>query len=385
MKQKTNTNKRVLAVTAVCALALATVAGVVKFGAVTEAAKGIIDNKAEYGEQLKDHTPQSLNLTELSGSADIWFWVDPEDTYFGRATGQKFVVRNAATDAAATAYREVTVPVQQRSVTPVVKYGAISGTPANYVSSGIASINTYKRTVSVSSGGNGTVSGSGDYVIGQTATIEATPTDGYHFVQWNDEGSGNTDNPRTVTVKSGANEYSAIFEQDADESIRVTSELPQNVGDVSIMTIKEVYAALDGSNSLNSSSANESTRYDPNYIKGNNANNFNNTKYHVYAISDIEEIDNVKYTLSSSENLLKIGDWFKECNKPTGTYTKWDVEGFKIIGGPFNCIYYMAYSGGSWRFAWTYNSSGYFHYQTDSSMMPVTDGDTIYVAIVRSK
>ena len=112
MKQKTKitTRKRVLAVTAVCALTLATVAGVVKFGTVTEAAKGILDHVAEYGEQLKDHTPASLNLTELSDGADTWYWVDDEDTYFGRATIQKFVVRNAETDATATAYREVTVP-----------------------------------------------------------------------------------------------------------------------------------------------------------------------------------------------------------------------------------------------------------------------------------
>ena len=211
MKQKTGTKTRVLAVTAISAVALATIAGVVKFGAVVDAAKGSLDNKAEYGEQLKDQTPASLNLTELSDGAGTWYWVDPDATYFGQVGSQKFVVRNAATDAEATAYREVTVPVQQRSITPVVKYGAISGTPANYVSSGIASINTYKRTVSVSSDGNGTVSGSGSYVIGQSTTIKATPNTGFKFVQWND---GNTNSSRSITVASGTNSYTATFAVD---------------------------------------------------------------------------------------------------------------------------------------------------------------------------
>ena len=46
---------------------------------------------------------------------------------------------------------------------------------------------------------NGIVTGSGVYQHGATATLTATPNEGYHFVQWSD---GNTDNPRTMTIIS---------------------------------------------------------------------------------------------------------------------------------------------------------------------------------------
>ena len=44
---------------------------------------------------------------------------------------------------------------------------------------------------------HGTVSGDGVYQAGETATLTATPKDGYEFVRWSD---GNTANPRTLTV-----------------------------------------------------------------------------------------------------------------------------------------------------------------------------------------
>ncbi len=43
----------------------------------------------------------------------------------------------------------------------------------------------------------GSVTGGGEYAYGTTATLAATPAEGYRFVQWSD---GNTDNPRTVEV-----------------------------------------------------------------------------------------------------------------------------------------------------------------------------------------
>ena len=53
----------------------------------------------------------------------------------------------------------------------------------------------------------GTVSGGGEYPMGYSATLKATPKSGCTFVGWSD---GNTDNPRTVTV-SGAATYIAQF------------------------------------------------------------------------------------------------------------------------------------------------------------------------------
>ena len=55
---------------------------------------------------------------------------------------------------------------------------------------------------------NGTVTGAGEYAYGTTVTIGATPAAGYVFVKWSD---GNTDNPRTITVKADV-ELTAIFE-----------------------------------------------------------------------------------------------------------------------------------------------------------------------------
>jgi hypothetical protein len=56
----------------------------------------------------------------------------------------------------------------------------------------------------------GTVSGSGDYAENTTVTISATPNSGYRFVQWND---GNTQNPRTITVRQDTS-FIAIFVED---------------------------------------------------------------------------------------------------------------------------------------------------------------------------
>ncbi|MCQ2345500.1 MAG: leucine-rich repeat protein [Paludibacteraceae bacterium] len=54
----------------------------------------------------------------------------------------------------------------------------------------------------------GSVDGGGEYCDGETATISATPVDGYRFVKWND---GNTDNPRQVLVSEDKT-YIANFE-----------------------------------------------------------------------------------------------------------------------------------------------------------------------------
>lgn len=64
---------------------------------------------------------------------------------------------------------------------------------------------TYTITAS---GENGSVSGGGTYEEGKTATLTATPNDGFVFKQWSD---GNTDNPRTVKVTGDAT-YTAEFE-----------------------------------------------------------------------------------------------------------------------------------------------------------------------------
>lgn len=78
-------------------------------------------------------------------------------------------------------------------------------------------INSY--TLTVTAGAGGTVSGSGTYNYGATATLNATPSAGYHFVKWSD---GNTNASRTVTVTENAT-YTATFEQDPYLNLDKTS------------------------------------------------------------------------------------------------------------------------------------------------------------------
>jgi hypothetical protein len=57
----------------------------------------------------------------------------------------------------------------------------------------------------------GTVKGGGEYALGNTVTLTATPKYGSTFVGWSD---GNIDNPRTITVEGDAT-YIAQFTKSA--------------------------------------------------------------------------------------------------------------------------------------------------------------------------
>jgi len=64
-------------------------------------------------------------------------------------------------------------------------------------------------TVSLSSGGGGTVSGGGQYAYGSVANISATPNSGYRFDRWSD---GSTSQSRSITV-TGNISLTAYFVQ----------------------------------------------------------------------------------------------------------------------------------------------------------------------------
>ncbi len=68
---------------------------------------------------------------------------------------------------------------------------------------------TKNFTITVNSNNDawGTVTGTGTYADGATATLTATPNAGYEFEKWQD---GNTENPRTITV-SADETYTAYF------------------------------------------------------------------------------------------------------------------------------------------------------------------------------
>ena len=66
---------------------------------------------------------------------------------------------------------------------------------------------------------NGTVEGSGTYYEGDTVIIKATANENFKFVKWSDD---NTDNPRTLVVKSDV-ELSAIFESTIEVTFTVST------------------------------------------------------------------------------------------------------------------------------------------------------------------
>lgn len=56
----------------------------------------------------------------------------------------------------------------------------------------------------------GTVSGAGNYMVGSSVTITATPFSGYRFIEWDDD---NTETIRTITIPPGGANYVAYFEK----------------------------------------------------------------------------------------------------------------------------------------------------------------------------
>lgn len=78
---------------------------------------------------------------------------------------------------------------------------------------------TYTITATSEDNTKGTVSGSGNYLGGQTVTLTATANSGYEFDHWQD---GNTDNPRSFTVTEDAT-FTAYFST-ATYTLTVLSE-----------------------------------------------------------------------------------------------------------------------------------------------------------------
>ena len=76
----------------------------------------------------------------------------------------------------------------------------------------------YTVTVNSNNDAWGSVTGSGTYASGATATLAAVPATNCFFVKWNDEV---TDNPRTVTVTKDIT-YTAYFAEKTDDTFTVT-------------------------------------------------------------------------------------------------------------------------------------------------------------------
>ena len=96
------------------------------------------------------------------------------------------------------------------------------------------SLPSFTLTVTATEGG--TVTGGGTYESGTTATLTATPSDGYKFVQWSD---GDTNATRTVTVAADATETDE-FEKTGVNKIYVGTSQPKAVY-VGTTKVKSVY------------------------------------------------------------------------------------------------------------------------------------------------
>ncbi len=69
----------------------------------------------------------------------------------------------------------------------------------------------YQITATANNTAMGTVTGSGEFTVGQSTQLRATPNAGYKFVRWADSGAGWQNASRYVLVE-GTKSYTAIFE-----------------------------------------------------------------------------------------------------------------------------------------------------------------------------
>lgn len=98
-------------------------------------------------------------------------------------------------------------------------------------------IKTYTISTDVTPDGAGTVTGGGTYTYEDYAELTAIPNDGYEFAGWTD---GNTDNPRTVTIKKNAT-YTAQFEEVQTSKIRYGADVVKTVFDTNKNKAKSVW------------------------------------------------------------------------------------------------------------------------------------------------
>ena len=80
--------------------------------------------------------------------------------------------------------------------------------------------------VGVGSGGGGTVSGAGTFIVGATELIAASASNHWVFTGWND---GNTDNPRSLVMSTNGASYTASFSPTVELSLAAQ---PTNGGSV---------------------------------------------------------------------------------------------------------------------------------------------------------
>lgn len=107
-----------------------------------------------------------------------------------------------------------------------------------------AIIKEVRYTITVNTVGNGTATGAGEYVAGETATLEASPAANHQFVNWTYGSETSTNNPLelvvnsdiTVTAKFAPVQYTLIAPTNDEKKGTVTGAGTYNHGAVATLT-----------------------------------------------------------------------------------------------------------------------------------------------------
>ena len=359
-KEQKTKRRRITALLATCALAIAAIAGVSFFGGSASAAG---NSSAEYGEQLKDKAG-------LAGQG--YSFVDSGEMYFGNAssTAKKFVVKNTGTVTTDNPlFKTVDITVSPRPVTPRVILGDTSegvDIPSTWAGKEPASFTLDSSSVTINSQDKTATITVNDSTIKEVGTSNS----GVATVAF----SGNN-----VTITSGATQSTAtIYVVCADDTHRAalqtvsvtTKYYPSDAnnkllamapGEVKNMKISELSSAWTAAGGTGSYAATSYTTGEwvvlgnGSYVSSAGAKPSGNSAVSVSA-ADITAIQNKTYA-----GAHRTAD-----NTPT------------VFGGAL----YSVHSGSSgYCFHW-YDSTSYYHSSYGYGWNNRVSGDTV-VTVVR--
>lgn len=365
--------KRALVFLSVFAIAITSFAGAFQFNLIANAST---DGIAYYGEQLSTETPSALGGSEYAG----YSWTDAETDYFGEAGEQTFVVGNG------NDYKNLTVTVQRRGLSPVLKYGNSPSTiPIEWAG------NLNKHTLSDFTGtttfnANGGVFESSATIYTETTVIGSAvilppelTREGYEFDGWWTTADNSGEEVTSVIQGGTSKTYYAHWEKIG--TVSVTNSLPSKMGDVSIMTAKNLAQKLAANSTFYGNTEdleyiNEYNQdaygyeeddlhnyYDPTghaYYPEDNTN-FNSTFY-VYAINN-KNVSSYAPSEADKTRLNNItAEQYNKLNESENFENGFTVEGldspYELIGGPLNSVTRQKLTGGLIHlFNWFYKDT----------------------------
>lgn len=157
--------------------------------------------------------------------------------------------------------------------------------------------------------------------------------------------------------------------------IEVTDQLPVKVGNVSIMSIEQLFKALENSRDDNRSFC----HHDPSPFS-------NGTVYHVYGIVGLNGEN------STIENLQAVGlDWYKQLNKPRRRTQTFINNGKTIFGGPLAEVCHNLEDGAdllyslTWLHSVNFDAFGDAAHSDDSEFWGDGVCSSVYIAVARAR